>query len=51
MKSNHGEECEIERIGEKMMQLTIQPHLFRDLNNIVKEEKEFYQDVCIEIQE
>ena len=29
-------DCDIERLGEKMMQLQIQPHLFREFNNLVK---------------
>ena len=43
------EEFTVERIAEKFMELQIQPSLFREINNIVKQDKEFYANVCIEI--
>ncbi len=49
IEKDHKEDCEIERLGEKMMQLQIQPHMFRDLNNYVKEDKAFFTGVSIEI--
>jgi hypothetical protein len=33
------------------MDLAIQPALYREINNIVKGEKEFYTNVCIEIED
>ena len=48
---NHATECEVEKLTEKMMQLQIQPNMFREINNIVKNEKAFYSEVSIEIQD
>ena len=49
LESNYKEECEIEKVTEKMMQLKIEPSLYRELNNIIKKDKEFYSEVSIEI--
>ena len=52
LKASHQpDEFSIERLEEKFMELLIQPALFRELNNIVNKDKEFYQNVCIEIQD
>lgn len=40
---------EVEREGEKMLQLVIQPHLFREISDIVRKEKQIYANVTVEI--
>lgn len=49
IKAEHTAECEIERATEQMMQLQIQPHMFRELSNYVKEDKQTFAGVSIEI--
>ncbi|CDW78721.1 ribosome maturation protein sbds-like [Stylonychia lemnae] len=51
IEKEHQNDCEIERLGERLMQLQIQPNMFRELSNVVKENKEFYNGVVIEIQD
>jgi len=42
IQKEHASECEIERVTAQMMQLQIQPHLFRELSNYVKEDKQLF---------
>lgn len=51
VKNQHKDDCEIERSAEKLLQLLIQPHLFRELSNVVNQDKEFYHGTTIEIQD
>lgn len=51
IEKDHAQDCEIERLAEKLMQLQIQPHMFRELSNKVKEDKQFFNGVVIEIEE
>eukprot|EP00347_Sterkiella_histriomuscorum_P002246 403368911 len=51
IERDYAQDYEVERIGEKFMQCQIQPNMFRELNNIVKDDKQFYSGVTIEIQE
>lgn len=46
-----GDDFNIERVTEKFMELMIQPHLFREINNIVKNDKDFYNGVHVEIED
>ena len=43
------DDYQVERVAERFMELTIQPHLFRDISNILKADKEAYEKVFIEI--
>ena len=51
IEKDHAQDCEVERLAEKMMQLQIQPHMFRELSNVVKDDKQFFAGVTIEIQD
>jgi ribosome maturation protein SDO1 len=53
LSSGHtpGEDFSIEKVSERFMELTIQPHLFRDINMVVKNDKELFTNVSIEIQD
>ena len=46
-----GNDFNIERVTEKFMELMIQPHLFREINNIVKADKDFFNGVHVEIED
>jgi hypothetical protein len=41
----------VESEGDKLMNLKIEPNLYRELNNIIKDQKSFYYGVSIEINE
>lgn len=45
------EDFTVENLAEKFMELQIQPHMFREISDLVKRDKEFYKDVGIEIQD
>lgn len=44
-----GEDYTVENLAEKFMELQIQPHMFREISDLVKRDKDFYKDVGIEI--
>jgi hypothetical protein len=46
-----GDDFTVETLAEKFMELQIQPHMFREISDLVKRDKEFYKDVGIEIQD
>ena len=43
------DDFQVERVAERFMELTIQPHLFRDISNILKRDKDAYDKVFLEI--
>ena len=51
LDKNHSKEFEIEKLTEKMMQLQIQPHLYKVLNDLVKDDKQFFASVSIEVRD
>jgi len=49
LNEEHKNESEIEREGDNMMQVKIEPHLFRDLNEFINKDKAFFDNVSIEV--
>ena len=51
LQEGHAEDFAVERVTERFVEITIQPALYREVNTIVKQDKEFYSGVSIEIQD
>ena len=49
--SEHEKDCIIERDGDNMLILKVEPHLFRDLSNYISKDKDFFVEVSMEIQD
>ena len=46
-----GDDFTIENLTDKFLEMQIQPHMFREISDLVKKDKDFYKDVGIEIQD
>lgn len=51
MIAKYAKDLTIESEGDKNMHLKIEPNLYRELSNIIKDSKSFYFGVNIEINE
>jgi hypothetical protein len=44
-----GDDFTVENLTDKFLEMQIQPHMFREISDLVKKDKDFYKDVGIEI--